>query len=108
MKNAMWYLGFLSILSLLIFVRGDVGFLGFLGFIPYFNIYKISDERLEMIVGKGARNAFMYTMLFGSGALVYGYLTQKTELLLPAFALLFGGSLIVCIVSILYYDKVGK
>ena len=108
MKNAMWYLGFLSVLSLLFFVEWKAGFLGFLGFIPYFSIYKMSDERIELNVGKATRNAFMYTMFFGSGTLVYGYLTQNLEIMLPAFTLLFGGSLLVGILSLLYYDRTGK
>jgi len=108
MKCTMWYLGFLSILSLLFFVEWKVGFLGFLGFLPYFSIYKMNDERIEMNVGKATRNAFMYTMFFGVGTIVYGYLTKNTEILMPAFSLLFGGSLIVCILSLFYYDRMGK
>jgi len=108
MKNTMWYLGFLSILSLLFFVEWKVGFLGFLGFLPYFSIYKMNDERIERNVGKAARNAFMYTMFFGTGTIAYGYLTKNTEILMPAFILLFGGSLLVCIISLFYYDKIEK
>ena len=108
MKNMMWYLGFLSLLSLLYFVEWKAGFLGFLGFIPYFSIYKMSDERIEVNVGRAARNAFMYTILVGSGTLVYGYLTRNLEILLPAFTLLFGGALVVCLISLFYYDRTGK
>ncbi|MFH1722546.1 MAG: DUF3796 domain-containing protein [Candidatus Altiarchaeota archaeon] len=108
MKNMLWYLGFLSLLSLLFLVEGKVGFLGFLGFLPYFSIYKTGDERIEKNIGRATRNAFIYTILFGSCTLAYGYLTKNTKILLPAFSLLFGGTLIVCLLSLFYYDKTGK
>ena len=108
MKNMFWYLGFLSILSLLFFVEGKAGFLGFLGFISYFSVYKMSDERIEVNIGKATTNAFMYTIFFGSGTIAYGYLTKDMEILLPAFVLLFGGALLVCLLSLFYYDRVGK
>jgi hypothetical protein len=105
MKSMMWYLGFLSLLSLLYFVKGSTGFLGFLGFLSYFSIYNISDERLEKNIGRGTRNAFLYTMFFGSGALAYLYIMDALDLLGAAFAMLFGGTLITGIVSILYYSR---
>lgn len=108
MKSAFWYLGFLSLLSMLYFVEWKVGFLGFLGFLPYFSIYKMGDERIEKNVGRSTRNAFMYTIFFGSGTLVYGYLTKNTEIILPAFPLLFGGTLIISLLSLFYYDRTGK
>ncbi|MFC1647915.1 DUF3796 domain-containing protein [Nanoarchaeota archaeon] len=108
MKNAFWYLGFLSILSLLYFVEGKVGFLGFLGFISYFSVYKMSDERIEINIGKATRNAFLYTIFFGSATIAYGYLTKNNEIMLPAFVILFGGALIICLISLFYYDKIGK
>jgi len=108
MKNALWYLGFLSIFSLLFFVEGKPVFLCFLGFLSYFSLYNIKDERLEINVGKATRNAFVYMMFFGTGTIVYIYLTQSTELLAPAFPVLFGGSLLVCILSVLYYEVTGK
>lgn len=109
MKNILWYLGFLSAVSLLYFVEGDAVFLFFLSFIPYFAIYNLSDERLETIVGRATRNAFMYTIFFGIGAIVYIYLTHNnTELFAPAFVFLFGGNLIVCLLSVFYYDRAGK
>ena len=108
MKNMLRYLGFLSILSLLYFVEGKTAFLGFIGFLPYFGIYKLSDERLEINVGKATRNAFIYTIIFGIGTITYIYLTHSsTELFAPAFVVLFGGSMIVCLISLLYYDRKG-
>jgi hypothetical protein len=108
MKNAMWYLGFLSILSLLYFVEGKPGFLGFLGFLPYFGIYNIKDERLDINVGRATRNAFMYVMFFGTGTIVYCYLTKNPALLGPAFPVLFGGCLLVCVLSVFYYEFTGN
>jgi hypothetical protein len=108
MKNAMWYLGFLSILSLLYFVEGKAAFLGFLGFLPYFGMYNIKDERLDMNVGRATRNAFMYVMFFGTGTIVYCYLTKNPALLGPAFSVLFGGSLLVCVLSVFYYEYTGN
>jgi len=108
MKNMLWYLGFLSALSLLYFVEGKIGFLGFLGFISYFTVYKMNDERIERNIGRATTNAFMYTVFFGSATIAYGYLTKNTEILLPAFVILFGGALIICLLSLFYYDKTGK
>ena len=108
MKNMFWYLGFLSLLSLLFFVEGKAGFLGFLGFISYFSVYKLDDERIERNIGRATRNAFMYTIFFGSGTLAFGYLTKDLEILLPAFVVLFGGALIICLLSLFYYDRTGK
>ncbi len=108
MKNAMWYLGFLSVLSMLYLAEGKVGFIGFLGFISYFSIYRMGDERIELNIGRATRNAFLFTTFFGSGTVAYGYLTKNIEILLPAFILLFGGSLIICLLSLFYYDRVGK
>ena len=109
MKNTLWYLGFLSIVSLLYFVEGKTAFLWFLSFIPYFGIYNLGDERIEINVGKATRNAFMYTIFFGVGTIVYMYLTHSSiELFAPAFVILFGGSLLVCLLSVFYYEKSGK
>ncbi|MCP3682863.1 MAG: DUF3796 domain-containing protein [bacterium] len=108
MKNILWYLGFLSLLSLLYFVEGKIGFLGFLGFVPYFATYKITDERLEINLGKATKNAFAYTIFFGVATVVYIYITHSIELFAPAFVVLFGGCLIVCLFSLFYYDKVSK
>ena len=108
MKSTFWYLGFLSLLSLLVFVKGTVGFLGFLGFISFFSIYKISDEMLEVNIGRASRNAFLFAMFFGSASLAYLYLTNGLALLPIAFVLLFGGTLLVCLLSLFYYQKVGK
>ncbi|MDY6966709.1 MAG: hypothetical protein SVM80_12235, partial [Halobacteriota archaeon] len=66
------------------------------------------DERMEVNLGRATRNAFMYTIFFGMGTIVYVYLTGSSELFAPAFVILFGGSLLVCILSLLYYDRTGK
>jgi len=108
MKNILWYLGFLSCVSLLYFVEGKTAFLWFLSFVPYFATYKMSDERLEINLGKATRNAFVYTIFFGVATIVYIYLTQSTGLFAPAFVILFGGSLLTCLFSLFYYDKAGK
>jgi len=109
MKNVFWYLGFLSIVSLLYFVEGKTVFLLFLSFSSYFTMYNLSDERLEIVIGRATRNAFMYTIFFGVATIVYIYLTHiSTELFAPAFVFLFGGSLMVCLLSVFYYDRTGK
>ena len=108
MKNSFWYLGFLSLLSLLYFVEGKVGFLGFLGFISYFSVYKMNDERIEVNIGKASRNAFLFTVFFGSLTVAYGYLTKNLEIMLPAFVIMFGGALIICLLSLFYYEKKWK
>ena len=108
MKSAFWYLGFLSLLSLLFFVEGKIGFLGFLGFVSFFSVYKTSDEMLEVNIGRASRNAFLFTMFFGSLSLAYLYLTNSLELLKEVFVVLFGGCLLVCLLSLFYYQKKGK
>ncbi len=108
MKNSFWYLGFLSLLSLLYFVEGKVGFLGFLGFLSYFSVYKLNDERIEVNIGKASRNAFLFTVFFGALSVAYGYLTKNEAILIPLFVIMFGGALIICLLSLFYYDKVGK
>jgi len=108
MKNVLWYLGFLSLLSLLYFVEGKTAFLWFLSFIPYFATYNVNDERIEANTGRATRNAFAFTIFFGVATIVYIYLTHSTELFAPAFVVLFGGCLLVCILSLLYYDKTGR
>ena len=108
MKNMLWYLGFLSVVSLLYLVEGKTAFLWFLCFIPYFATYNAKDERIEVNTGKATRNAFMYTIFFGVGAIAYIYLTGSVELFAPAFVALFGGSLLMCLVSLFYYDKMGR
>jgi hypothetical protein len=108
MKNTLWYMGFLSALSLMYFINGKVGFLGFLGFLPYFTTYSVSDERLEKNLGKATRTAFAYTIVFGVSTIVYISLTDKVEYFAPAFIMLFGGSLLVCLISLLYYDRVAR
>jgi len=107
-KSVFWYLGFLSLLSLLFFAEGKIGFLGFLGFLSFFSVYKISDEMLEVNIGRASRNAFLYAMFFGSASLVYLYLTNGIQLLGAAFVVLFGGCLLVCLLSLFYYQKAGK
>lgn len=108
MKNSLWYLGFLSFVSLLYFVENQTAFLFFLGFLPYFAIYKLSDERIELNLGKASKNAFLYNILFGVGTIIYIYFSNNIALFAPAFVLLFGGSLLVCIISLFYYEKVTK
>jgi len=108
MKSAFWHLGFLSLLSLLFFAEGKIGFLGFLGFISFFSVYRASDEMLEVNIGRAARNAFLFAMFFGSASLACLYLTNGLELLKAAFVVLFGGTLLVCLISLFYYQKRGK
>ena len=107
MKNNLWYMGFLSLFSLLYFVNGSIGYLGFIGFLPYFSAYKVSDERLERNFGKATRKSFAYIIVFSVMTITYISLTKSTELFAPAFIMLFGGSLLVCLISLFYYDRKG-
>ena len=108
MKNLLWYLGFLSVLSLLYFIEGKAGFLGFLGFMSYFSIYKMDDERMEKNIGLATRNAFVYTIFFGSVVVAYGYITKNIGIFPLAFVILFGGALLICLLSLYYYDKMDR
>ncbi len=105
--NKLWYLGFLSLVSVLYFVEGKTAFLWFLAFIPYFALYNVSDERLDQNLGRATTNSFMFTVLAGVAALMYIYLTGSEALFAPAFVVLLGGSLLVCLISLFYYDKAG-
>ncbi|KYK37467.1 MAG: DUF3796 domain-containing protein [Theionarchaea archaeon] len=104
MKNAIWYLGFLSLLSLLYFARGTWTYLCFLGFLPYFVAYWAKDERVEINVGRASRNAFLYVVASGAASIVYVSLTKDIAAFAWAFALVFSGCIIICVLSFLYYD----
>jgi hypothetical protein len=107
MKNVLWYLGFLSFLSILYFVNGNWGFLCFLGFLPYFAAYWAKDERVDINVGRASRNAFLYTVAAGAFGIVYICVTGD-EAFRWAFALLFTGCIVICVLSFLYYDIRGR
>ena len=65
----------------------------------------MDDERIERNIGLATRNAFVYTIFFGSAMVAYGYITKNIGIFPPAFVALFGGALIVCLLSLYYYDK---
>lgn len=104
MRNALWYLGFLSLLSLLYLVNGNIGFLSFAVFALYFTIYKENDERLERNTGLATRNAFLFVVLAGAISLFYLSLIQNKDFFHIAFTLLFSGSIIVSVLSYMYYN----
>ena len=104
MKNALWYLGFLSPLSLLYFVNGNIGFAGFAAFAVYFTIYGENDERLQANVGLATRNAFLYVIFAGAISLIYINLTKDISAFPLVFTLLFSGSIILCVLSYFFYN----
>ena len=104
MKNTLWYLGFLSPLSLLYFVTGNIGFAGFAAFAVYFTIYGENDERLQANVGLATRNAFLYVVFAGAIFLIYISMTKDMSYFPQAFALLFSGSIIICVLSYFFYN----
>ena len=104
MKNALWYLGFLSLLSLLYFVNGNTDYLGFLGFVLYFSIHNRNDERLERNIGKSTRNAFLFIVFAGAASCVYFTLTGDIIILAKTSKLLFAGCIIICVFSYYYYN----
>ena len=106
MRNVLWYLGFLSLLSVLSF-KGNWYLLGFLGFLPYFLTYWAKDERVDLNVGKAARNAFLYTVALGAVSVSYISLTGDEEAFRWAFTLLFSGCILLCVLSFFYYDLRG-
>ena len=108
MKNVLWYLGFLSAMSLLYFVDGDGGFLCFLGFVPYFATYWTKDERVELNIGRAARNAVLWVIFSGAVSIVYFMFTGDKEAFRWAFVALWAGSLSICLLSFFYYDAIGK
>jgi len=108
-RSSLWYLGFLSLLSLLYFDGGNPGFFGFLAFAPYFVVYRFGDERIEANIGKAARNAFWFTAIAGSIELVYIRLLGLADAaFVDAFTTLFAGSLIVCLLSLVFYEAAGR
>ena len=104
MKNALWYLGFLSPLSLLYFVTGNIAFAGFAAFVVYFTIYGENDERLQVNVGLATRNTFLYVIFAGAISLIYISTTKDMSYFPQAFTLLFSGSLIICVLSYFFYN----
>lgn len=104
MKNALWYLGFLSPLSLLYFVTGEIGYGGFAAFAVYFIIYEENDERLQSNVGLATRNAFLYVVLTGAISLIYMNITHNISFFPIAFTILFSGSIIVSVISYGFYN----
>jgi hypothetical protein len=108
-RSSLWYLGFLSFLCLLYFEGGNPGFFGFLTFVPYFVIYRMGDERIEANVGKATRNAFLFSAIAGSMELVYIRLAGLADAaFVDAFVALFTGSLMVCLLSLVFYEALGK
>lgn len=105
MKNALWYLGFLSPLSLLYFLTGEIGFLGFAAFALYFTIYKENDERLQINAGLATRNAFLYVVLIGAIFFFYINITQNKSFFPIAFVLMFSGSIVISVLSYGYYNS---
>lgn len=104
MKNALWYLGFLSPLSLLYFLTGETGFLGFAVFALYFTIYKENDERLMANTGLATRNAFLFVVFAGSISLFYINIALDKNFFPIAFVLLFSGSIVISVLSYGYYN----
>lgn len=104
MKNTLWYLGFLSPLSLLYFVTGNIGFADFAAFAVYFTIYGENDERLQANVGLATRNAFLYVVFAGAISLIYINISKNMFYFPSAFALLFSGSILICVLSYFFYN----
>ncbi len=104
MKNALWYLGFLSPLSMLYFLTGNIAFAGFAAFAVYFTIYGENDERLQANVGLATRNAFIYVIFAGAISLIYISISKDMSYFSQAFTLLFSGSIVICVLSYLFYN----
>jgi hypothetical protein len=104
MKNILWYLGFLGLLSILYFVDGNLSYMGFAAFFLYFTFYSTNDERLKENAGKATSNAFLYVVIAGAVFLVYANISKNPEILSMAFAALFSGSIIVCVLSYFIYN----
>ncbi len=104
MKNALWYLGFLSPLCLLYFVTGNIGFAGFAAFAVYFTVYGENDERLQRNVGLATRNAFLYVVFAGAASIIYTTIIKDNSIFPVAFTLLFSGSIIICVLSYFFYN----
>ena len=104
MRNALWYLGFLSPLSLLYFVNGNTAFAGFAAFVVYFTIYDKNDERLQANVGLATRNTFLYVIFAGAVSLIYINITKDTSYFPRAFTLIFSGSILICVLSYFFYN----
>ena len=104
MKNALWYLGFLSPISLLYFVTGNIAFAGFAAFAVYFTIYGENDERLQANVGLATPNTFLYVIFAGAISSIYISITKDMSYFPQAFTLLFSGSIMICVLSYFFYN----
>ena len=98
------YFGFLSLLSLLYFFTGNISYICFVAFALYFTSRKKIDERLQKNMGLATRNAFIYVVLTGITSSTYISLVQNNSLFPLAFTLLFSGSIIVHVLSYLFYN----
>jgi len=109
MKNRLWYLGFLSLTSLLYLIEGKTIFLLFISFLAYFGLYNISDERLDHVLGKATSNSFLFSIFFGIGTIIYlSFNNNSIDLFAPAFVFLVGGNLLICLFSVLFYERRGE
>lgn len=66
--------------------------------------YWAKDERVEINVGRASRNAFLYVVTSGAASIVYNSLTEDIAAFRWAFALVFSGCIIICVLSFFYYD----
>lgn len=102
-----------------------IGFLGFLGFLGYITGAKLlysnfaffsffawgsltNDERLKINVNKGARNAFLGSMIVYMIIYPYALITKSIKLLALGFIVTFVVQILVFIISVVVIDSLRK
>lgn len=108
-KNLVGYLGLLGPLGLLGLVTGNTGFYGFFGFFGFLSTLwgRGSDERVDRNVGWACRNAFLFVTAASAVSIAYIAALRVVEAFPLAFAVLFGGGIILFVASFIYYDRHG-
>ncbi|MCX8007937.1 MAG: DUF3796 domain-containing protein [Coriobacteriia bacterium] len=110
-RSRLSWLGFLGFLGLLGLVTGKVGMYGFFGFFGFFAFRSIvHDERLDATVAAAGRNAFFAGLaIFVVTSLSVSFLTVSAARVLAgyAFAATYAIQMLVFVVSLIHYDRVG-
>jgi hypothetical protein len=101
----LWLLGFLGILG---FFTSNKGFFGFFGFFGFLGLSLISsDERLEANINKAARNAFVSGIFVFIAAIIYSAFAADLSIFAYAFLINFALQIVVFVVSLRIYDRMG-
>lgn len=108
-RNKVGYLGFLGFVGLLGIFTGNSGFYGFFGFFGLLSSLwgRGSDERVDQNINRACRNTFVFTMIVSTLWIIYLATVQALDVCPLAIASLFGGNVLLFVISFIYYDMRG-